>query len=397
MKRKTLTLKKNEDKRIRNGHVWIYSNEIATSLKEFTPGEEVIIEAFDKTLLGAAFVNPHSLIAARLFSRQSQRFFDKDLIVSRIRQAEILRNRLYKEPYYRLIYGDSDGLPGIIADRFNDVLSLQLNTAGADIKTDTILAAFQEAIPTIQSILLKNDSPMRKQEGLELFVREGFGSPPEKILVKENGISFSAPLWAGQKTGWFYDHRANRLRLKDYVAELKVLDVFSYLGAFGVHAGVFGAKTVTCIDESPLSATWIQENAQKNHVQDKVNVITDDAFSALKNLQQAKKEFDVIILDPPAFIKKQKDKKEGFIAYQRINEAAIKLLSPNGILVSCSCSMHLSREDLVDVIKRASFRARAELQILERGSQAPDHPVHLAIPETDYLKMIIARRLPEAL
>lgn len=397
MKRKTLRLKKNEDKRIRNGHVWIYSNEVETPLKEFTPGEEVLIEAHDKTILGAAFINPHSLIAARLFTRQSAQFFDKELIKQRIQDALELRSRLYSEPFYRLIFGDSDGLSGMVADRFGDTLSLQLNTAGVDAKTDIIIAAFLEAIPSLQSILLKNDSPTRKQEGLEMFVREGFGTPPEKILVKENGIEFHAPLWQGQKTGWFYDHRANRVRLKDYVKGLRVLDVFSYLGAFGIHAAVFGAKTVTCIDESPLSANWIMENARTNGVQDNMDVITLDAFAALKNLIAAKEEYDVIILDPPAFIKRQKDKKEGFLAYQRINEAAIKLLSPNGILFSCSCSMHLSREDLVEVLKRASFRAKAELQILERGTQASDHPIHLAIPETDYLKMIIARRMPHSI
>ncbi|HEX2548779.1 MAG TPA: class I SAM-dependent rRNA methyltransferase [Gammaproteobacteria bacterium] len=390
MKRQVLRLKKNEDRRIRNGHVWIYSNEVASSLKDFTAGEEVVIEAHDKTLLGVAFVNPHSLITARLFSRNPQELFNQDFLIKKIKQAKLFRDRFFREPFYRLIFSDSDGLPGIVADRFDDTVSLQLNIAGVDTKTDLIIESLLAAVPEIQAILLRNDSPIRKQEGLETFVRSGFGSPKDIVQVKENGVMFEVPLWQGQKTGWFYDHRLNRLRLMDYVRNRRVLDVFSYLGAFGVQAAVFGAKQVTCIDESKLSADWIQKNAEKNNVAEKVSVITEDAFTALKNL---KEKFDVIILDPPAFMKRQKDKKEGFIAYQRLNEAAIKCLSPEGILFSCSCSMHLSMDDLAEVLKRASHRANSSLQILERGHQGPDHPIHLSIPETDYLKMIVARRI----
>lgn len=390
MKRQVLRLKKNEDRRIRAGHLWIYSNEVASPLKDFSPGSEVVIEAHDKTILGAAFVNPHSLIAARLFTRNSQELFDQDLIVKKILAALSFRSHFFKDPFYRLIFSDSDGLPGIIADRFDDTLSLQLNIAGVDAKMDMIIAAFQEALPGLKAILLRNDSPIRKQEGLETFVRPGFGTPPEVVPVKENGVMFEAPLWQGQKTGWFYDHRLNRLRLKDYVRDLRVLDVFSYLGAFGIQAASFGAKHVTCIDESKLSADWIKSNAGLNGVQESVSVITEDAFIALKNLSE---KFDVIILDPPAFMKKQKDKKEGFIAYQRLNEAAMKLLNPDGVLFSCSCSMHLSMEDLGEVLKRGSHKTNIAMQILERGHQAPDHPIHLNIPETDYLKMIVARRM----
>ncbi len=390
MKRQVLRLKKNEDRRIRTGHVWIYSNEVASSLKDFSPGEEVIIEAHDKTILGAAFVNPHSLIAGRLFTRNPDEYFDQAFIVKKILAAFAFREHFFKDPFYRLIFSDSDGLPGIIADRFLDTLSLQLNIAGVDAKTDIILDAFREAVPSLKAILLRNDSPIRKQEGLETFVKPGWGTPPDVVQVKENGMIFEAPLWQGQKTGWFYDHRLNRLRLKDYVRDLRVLDVFSYLGAFAIQAAGFGAQSITCIDESKLSADWIQKNASLNGVSDKISVITEDAFTALKNLSE---KYDVIILDPPAFMKKQKDKKEGFIAYQRLNEAAMKLLNPNGVLFSCSCSMHLSMDDLGEVIKRASLKTNTGMQIIERGHQGPDHPVHLSIPETDYLKMIIARKM----
>jgi 23S rRNA (cytosine1962-C5)-methyltransferase len=262
-----------------------------------------------------------------------------------------------------------------------------------EVKTEIVMEAFRAVIPEIQSILLRNDSGIRQQEGLEKYIKVGFGTPDEKITLEENNAIFNAPLSEGQKTGWFYDHRLNRSRLEAYVSEQRVLDVFSYLGGWGIQAAKYGAKEVVCVDSSALAISLIQENAELNNVADKVKTIQGDAFVALKNLAEAKEKFDVIILDPPAFVKKIKDKKEGSLAYMRINEAALKLLVPGGILISCSCSMHMSYDDLVQAIRRASLHASCELQILERGHQAPDHPVHLAIPETDYLKMIIVRRM----
>lgn len=393
---KKLRLKKNEDRRLRAGHVWIFSNEIDTSstpLKQFSPGEEVLVEASDKSILGVAYVNPNSLIAARLYSRWSQDRLNTEFFAQRISSALQSRERLYSKPYYRLIFGESDRLPGLIVDRFNDVLSVQINTAGMEKQTDNIIVALTSTLPDITSILLRNDSPMRLQEGLENYITAGFGEPPEKILIEENNALFQASLWQGQKTGWFYDHRLNRTRLKEYVPQKRVLDVFSYLGAWGIQAANYGANEVICIDASPLAAASIKENAELNHVADKVNAIQADAFDALKQLAINKELFDVIILDPPAFVKKQKDKKEGLLAYQRINEAALKLLTPNGILISCSCSMHVEYNDLVQAIRRANQRHSFDIQILERGHQSPDHPVHLAIPETDYLKMIIVRKI----
>lgn len=394
MQLKTLRLKKNEDRRLRMGHLWIYSNEIdvaVTPLKDFSPGEEVLLEAHDKSRLGIGYINPHSLITARLCSRDTHRRLDLEWFTSQIQSALNLRENIFKKPFYRLIFGESDGLPGLIVDRFANVLVLQINTAGMDLKTDLIITALCNVLPNTEAILLRNDSPARKQEGLNTFVEKALGSPPENILIEENDVSFYAPLWKGQKTGWFYDHRLNRARLKEYVSEKRVLDVFSYLGGWGIQAATFGAKEVICIDESPLSKHWIQENARLNSVENRVNVIVADAFHALKDLFHQKEVFDVVILDPPAFVKKQKDKKEGMLAYQRINEAAIKLLKPDGILISCSCSMHMQYEDLLQTLRRASFRAKTELQLLERGHQGPDHPIHLMIPETDYLKMVLLR------
>jgi 23S rRNA (cytosine1962-C5)-methyltransferase len=391
-----LRLKKNEDRRIRAGHLWIYSNEIDTTtspLKSFSPGQEVRVEASDKTPLGIAYINPHSLIAARLVTRNVHQSFDTEFLIQKIQSALSLRERIFVKPFYRLVFGESDGLPGLVADRFGNTLVLQINTAGMDLKKDAIIAACREVIPDLQAILLRNDSSARVQEGLETYVSAAFGTPDDKVLLEENNTLFNAPLWSGQKTGWFYDHRLNRTRLKEYVNGKRVLDVFSYLGAWGIQAALAGAQEVHCVDSSPLSAEWIHANAELNGVANKTHIITEDAFVALKNLHQAKEKFDVIVLDPPAFAKKQKDRKEGLLAYQRINELALKLLVPDGILISCSCSMQISFDDFCQSIRRASLGAGCELQLLERGHQAQDHPVHFAIPETDYLKMVIARRV----
>ena len=398
MQLRSLSLKKNEDRRLRAGHLWIYSNEIDTKLsplKTFSPGEEVLVLAHNKAPLGVAYVNPQSLISARLLSRQLNTRLDIDFFRKRIESALALRMRLFSQPFYRLIFGDSDFLPGVVVDRFGSTLVMQITTAAMEIRKDIIMQALRDILPETEAILLRNDTQARQFEGLPSYVAAGFGEPPQKIQLEENELQFMAPLWDGQKTGWFYDHRANRELIKPYITNQRVLDVFSYLGAWGIQAAHAGANEVVCIDSSPLSASWIKENAELNHVEAKVSVQTDDAFDALKKLYHAKEKFGVVIVDPPAFVKKQKDHKEGLIAYQRINEAALKLLEPNGILVSCSCSMHVSYEELIQAIRRASLKTHCNLQILARGHQAADHPVHAAIPETDYLKMVVVRRLEE--
>jgi 23S rRNA (cytosine1962-C5)-methyltransferase len=391
----TLRLKKNEDRRIRAGHIWVYSNEIDTAvspIKSFKAGQEVLIEAADKKILGVAYINPQSLITARIFTRRAHERLDLAFFIKKIKSALSLRQHLYSKPYYRLVFGDSDNLPGLVIDRFDTVFSIQLNTTGMELKKSIIVDALREAIPETTSVLFRNDSQSRQHEGLENYVEAGFGTPPQDISVEENDTVFTAPLWTGQKTGWFYDHRLNRSRLKDYANNQRVLDVFSYLGAWGIQAATLGAKEVVCVDSSPLSADIIPKNAALNHVEDKVRVICDDAFVALKKLADAEEQFSLIILDPPAFIKKQKDIKEGLIAYQRINELALKLLAPGGILISCSCSMQIDDKEFMQMIRKAGIKTRANLHVLERGHQAPDHPVHIAIPETDYLKMVIARK-----
>lgn len=391
-----LRLKKNEDRRIRAGHPWVFSNEIdtqATPLKNFKSGEEVHVIAHDKSFLGVAYVNPHSLISARIFSRQPDVQLNPVFFETQFKTALALRQQLFPHPYYRLIFSEADGIPGVVVDRFGNDFVMQVNTAGMERQLDVLIATIQKQFPECQSLLLRNDSPIREQEGLDLYVKTAFGETPEKVRLIENDVHFYAPLLKGQKTGWFYDHRMNRARLKNYVVDKKVLDVFSYVGGWGVQAAAYGAKQVDCVEVSEFACGYISENAELNHVADRVHIICDDAFDALKELLRANKQYDVIVLDPPAFVKRFKDKKEGLLAYQRLNEMAVKLLVPGGILFSCSCSMHVSTEDLIQSLQRIAYRTQTNLQILERGHQGPDHPMHLAIPETDYLKAIIARKI----
>lgn len=391
-----IRLKKGEESRIRNGHPWIYSNEIDTSvspLKSFSPGQEVRVESFDKHFMGKAYVNPHSLIAARILSRNENEELNQDFFSAQIRNALRLRENLFTQPYYRLVFSEADQLSGLIIDRFANDFVVQINTAGMEMKTEFILAALLEIFPDLSSILLRNDSSIRLQEGLETYIKPAYGQVPDTITLEENAIKFTAPLLSGQKTGWFYDHRMNRARFSHYAANKTVLDVFSYVGGWGIQAGLAGASQIDCIDASETAAAFIKKNAKLNNIEDKLTVICADAFEALKKLLADKKTYDLIVLDPPAFVKKFKDKKQGLIAYQRINELALKLLSPGGILFSCSCSMHISMEDMFDLLRRAAYRAQTTIQVIERGHQGPDHPLHICIPETDYLKAVVLRNL----
>ncbi|HEU5281105.1 MAG TPA: class I SAM-dependent rRNA methyltransferase [Gammaproteobacteria bacterium] len=393
---KTLSLKKGEDGRLRSGHPWVYSNEIDTTkspLSSYTAGELVRVVDHHGSKMGVGTINPQALITVRLLSTDASAAFDHQFFTKRLTAALALRERLFNTPHYRLVFSEADALPGLVIDRYGQHAVVQINTAGMEAMRDVIGAALKEVIPELTSILLSNENSMRTHEKLNSYQEDLLGLTPAETIIQENGVSFSIPLLAGQKTGWFYDHRLNRLRLKDYVKDKRVLDVFSYLGGWGIQAAAFGAASVDCIEASKLACDLIKHNATLNNVADKVTVIQSDAFDAMKALIQAGKTYDVITLDPPAFVKRAKDRREGMLAYQRVNELALKLLSPGGVLVSCSCSMHVSLEELQSLVQRAAVRTRTSLQILERGHQGPDHPIHPAIPETDYLKAIFLRKL----
>lgn len=393
-----LILKPREERRLREGHSWIYSNEVdskKTPLKSFIAGEQVRVIDSKNKCLGIAIINPKTLICARLVSRNENGLLTKTLIKKRIKAAFTLRDQVYKKPCYRLVYGDSDLLPGLVIDRFNDICVVQIATAGMENVKDEIIEALTAVIQP-RGILLKNDGKMRDVEGLETYVEVAFGEVPESAPFEENGVLFEAPIFSGQKTGWFYDHRSSRAELAHHVKGKRVLDVFSYIGGWGVQAAAFGASEVICIDASEQALEWAHKNAALNDtdthkISESFQTIKGDAFDALKQLKNDGEKFDVIILDPPAFITRRKDHKNGLNAYRRANDIAMHLLKPDGLLVSGSCSLHLTREELVDVIRASARHIGKHAQIIHHGHQDYDHPIHAAIPETAYLKAVFAR------
>ena len=386
-----LILKKNEDRRLRAGHLWVFSNEVDISrspLKGFEPGDLVEIQASNGHVIGTGYVNPNSLISARILSRDPRHPADRSLLVHRLNVALALRERLYPRPYYRLLFGESDGLPGLTVDRYGEVLVVQITTAGMERMKADVVAALEKVIKPA-AILLRNDTGIRELEGLPLYTETALGTVPDAIEVEEHGLKFQVPLAAGQKTGWFFDQYANRARLLPYVKGQRVLDVCSYVGAWGVQAAAHGDSSVTCVDSSGAALEWAGRNAAANGVQ--LTLKDADAFDALKELREAGEKFGVVVLDPPAFVKRRKDLAAGSEAYRRLNQLAMQVLERDGMLISCSCSHHMPAEDLLTGIQSAARHLGRDAQVLEQGMQAPDHPVHPAIPETAYLKAFYVR------
>src|SRR6187399_3715229 len=341
-----LKLKRGEDRRLRAGHLWIFSNEVdtvATPLTQFEPGAAVQVMSDKDQFLGHAYVNPRTLIAARIVGRDAAYPLDPSLLVHRLRVALSLRERLYREPWYRLVYGESDGLPGLVLDRYGDIVVAQSGTAGIDRLRSDIEAAVNKVIHA-KTIVWKNDSGARELEGLEktngVWDGSAWTAAPAEVTVREQGVEFIAPLADGQKTGWFYDQAANRERLRRYLpAGARVLDVCSYVGAWAVAAMKGGAGSATCVDSSATALGYVERNAKANGVT--VETIRDDAFDALKALQEKGARYDVVILDPPAFAKRKKDVPQATAAYRKLNQLALSLIDRDGLLVSCTCSYHM--------------------------------------------------------
>lgn len=383
-----IRLKKNEDKRLKQGHLWIFSNEIdnqVSPLKNFEAGQVVTVEAANGKAIGVAYVNPNTLICGRLLSRNPKVQFNQAFLKKRIQAAQALREMNFESPFYRLVFGESDGLPGLVIDRFGDVFVVQITTAGMESVKEELVQTIENLYHP-QALVLRNDSPSRELEGLPLYTEVAIGPLPEEIVIEENGAKFAIPTENGQKTGWFYDHRMARERLQDFVKDKTVLDVFSYLGGWGIEAAVAGAKEVTCVDASTFALDGVDRNAELNGVAEKVITIEGNAFDVLKALATEAHKYDVVIVDPPAFVKRKKDLKAGAEGYRRINELAMRLLNTDGILVSASCSHHMSRDALLQQVQLASRHIDRNIQMFDQGHQGPDHPVHPAIPETEYIK-----------
>lgn len=392
-----LRLNANSERRLKGGHLWVYSNEVDTNaspLKNYEPGMQVVVEAANGKALGTAVMSPEQLICARLISRHPKQFLDASLMVHRLKVALSTRDLWYPHQCYRWVYGDSDGLPGVVIDRFGDVVVVQISSVAMEQRIDDLLDAINKvAKPRV--IVLKNDGKLRETEGLEEYIRIVQGELEDDCApLIENDTRFMAPVIHGQKTGWFYDHRDNRARLNTLVKDKRVLDVFSYVGGWGVQAANHGASEVHCVDASAQALDWVEQNATLNGVAEKMVCWEGDAFAALKQLRDNGEKFDVVVVDPPAFIPRRKDIKAGELAYKRINQLAMRLLNRDGIIMSASCSMHLGETRLPDMLRELGRELDRDVLIQYTGSQGADHPVVPAIPETRYLKAVSARVLP---
>jgi 23S rRNA (cytosine1962-C5)-methyltransferase len=387
-----LRLKRGEDRRLRAGHLWVFSNEVdneITPLVSLPVGSVVRVLSDREQFLGYAYVNPHALICARILSRSPVHPPDRSLLVHRLRVALALRERLYTAPYYRWAFGESDGLPGLVLDRYGDVIVGQIATAGMEALRGEIEAAVAQVVSPA-ALIWKNDSGARELEQLPRQVLTPIGRPPEELRILEGSLSFSVPLVSAQKTGWFYDQSGNREQWRRLISPgARVLDVCSYAGAWAISALTHGAREAICVDASEAALQVARRNASANGV----SLATEkgDAFEVLDELVRRGERFDAVVLDPPAFIKRKKDIPRGQAAYRKLNQVAMRLLERDALLVSCSCSYHLGADELLGLVQAAARNTSRFVQVLYSGGQSPDHPLHPAIPETRYLKAFFCR------
>lgn len=381
-----IMLAKGRDRRVKAGHPWIFSNEIDKLAGDRTPGIAARVNDASGRLLGCGYYNPHSLIAVRLLSRTERSPDQADLFQERLAAAQALREQLYPgQTTYRLVHGEGDFLPGLVIDRYGDYLSVQLLTAGMDLRWPLLQEILVKQFAP-QGIMLRNDASVRLLEGLQEERRVAYGTVPDRCPYQENGLSFFADLPTGQKTGAFLDQKANHQLLAPLCAGATVLDCFCYSGSWGIHAAAYGAKEVTCLDISLSAINLAGEHAQVNQLADRVRFETVDVFDRLRSLKQEGKTFDVIILDPPAFVKNRKALDDAVKGYTTINRRAMELLRPGGYLLTCSCSYHMNRELFRELLTTSAALAHRAVRFIGMHTQAPDHPILLAVPETEYLK-----------
>jgi len=384
-----VALKKGEDKRLRFGHPWAFSNEIQMEpqIKALPPGSLVTLTDAGGVRLGVATFNPHSLIAARLLDRDAGVEINAGFIAGKIAKALALRERLIGAPYYRLIHAEADGLPGLIVDRFGEVLAVQANTAGMELLTPTIVDAL-EAVLHPEAIVLRNDSSVRALEGLSQDTSVVRGKVSGPVVLQEYGSVFFADLASGQKTGWFYDQRDNRRFAAELASGARVLDAYCYAGGFAVQAAKAGATSVVALDRSEPALAMATKAAQANSVGDKVKTQRGEVFAELEKMEAAKEKFGLVIADPPAFVKSRKDLKSGAQGYRKLARLASSLVEPGGFLVIASCSHLVDPPLFTEQVRRGLADNRRSGRILRSLGAAPDHPVHPALPETAYLKAL---------
>ena len=378
------------DKRAMLGHPWIFSNELAMDAlaKTLPPGEIVTLIRPDGRQLGAAFFNPHSLIAARLVTRDADREIDEAFLYKRLQRALKLRERLIGAPYYRLVHAEADGIPGCIIDRFGDVIVVEPNAAGADRLTDTLVAALDRLLKP-RAIVVSGDGSARNLEGLAPIHRLAKGTLDGAIELQEHGARFLADLAEGQKTGWFYDQRDNRLLAARFAKDADVLDLYAYSGGFGVQAARHGAKSVLSVDRSGPALALARKAAVLNDAGDRHSTETAEAFEFLEQAGAEHRTFDLVMADPPAFVKSKKDFHQGGRAYRKLARLCAARVRTGGFLFLASCSHHMPPEEFRTQVARGLHEAGRSGRILHATGAAPDHPVHPMLPESAYLKALL--------
>jgi len=385
--RPIIMLQRGHHKRAEAGHPWVYSNEVImdAAAKALPPGTLVSLKNAGGDPLGVATFNPHALVSARILDRNMKHRIDRDFFIARLEAALALRRRLYDEPYYRLIHAEADGLPGFVLDRYGEALVIQLNTAGAAALEEPLLAAAEAALAP-RLIVLRNDSAGRALEGLAPELRIARGESDAPIELAENGARFLVDLREGQKTGWFFDQRDNRRFVAQLASGARVLDLYCYGGGFAVQAARAGATAVLALDRSEPALALAAQSAALNDVGERCRFLRGEAFEALQRLADAGERFDLVIADPPAFVRSKKDLGPGLRGYRKLARLAAGLVAPGGILFIASCSHNVEPSDFAEAVRHGLEDARRTGRILRSAGAAPDHPVHPWLPESAYLK-----------
>ena len=388
--RPVIRLLPSRQKRVMEGHPWVYSNEAAmdAAAKSLAPGTIVRIAAADGRMLGAAFFNPHSLIAARMLSRDADCAIDADFLAAKLTSALALREALFDRPFYRLIHSEGDGLPGLIADRFGDVVVCQLNAAGMDRLSAELLTAL-DAVLAPKAVVFRNDTPARSLEGLERVVTVVKGEVSAPIAIEEGGARFFIDPLAGQKTGWFFDQRDNRAFMASLAKGRRVADFYSYTGGFAIRAALAGADEVLAFDSSEPALDLARKSADANGVAARCRFAKAEAYGEMERLGGAGERFDVVICDPPAFVKSRKDLNAGAKGYRKMARLAAGIVAPGGFLFAASCSHNMPADRFGEEIAKGVAQTGRGGRVIRQAGASPDHPIHPLLPESAYLKAAV--------
>ena len=393
METATVTLKKGEGRSLKAGGAWIYDNEIESVMGSFEDGGIVRVQDFDGYGLGKGFINRHSKIRVRMLTRNPAQEIDRDFLRRRVRDAWEYRKRTVDTASCRLIFGEADFLPGFVADKFSDVLVIQSLALGMDRYKEAIVEELKEALLKdgirIRGVYERSDAKEREKEGMER-VKGFLGAPFDtNVEITEHGVRYLVDVKAGQKTGFFLDQKYNRLAVQKLCRDARVLDCFTHTGSFALNAGLAGAREVLGVDASELGIRQAERNAQLNGLQDRVRFQTADVFDLLPELERQGEQFDVVILDPPAFTKSRSSVKNAVKGYREINMRGMKLVRDGGFLATCSCSHFMTYELFTETLKQAARSVHRRLRQVEYRTQAPDHPILWAADESYYLKFYI--------